>query len=125
MTDEQTALSRRAVACRGWRWMPGMSYWWVGSQDRVADEERGTLRTDGSLLPDFSDPATLGCLLHLVRTAWGAPRALVRLSSDGRSLHVFDVDRVNPTGGNWAAWLSDDRCPSEAEALVFALESAP
>ena len=25
MTNEQTALSRRAVACKGWRWMPGMN----------------------------------------------------------------------------------------------------
>jgi len=24
MTDEQIALARRAVACKGWRWLPGM-----------------------------------------------------------------------------------------------------
>jgi len=26
MTEEQIALGRRAVACRGWRWMPGMEF---------------------------------------------------------------------------------------------------
>jgi hypothetical protein len=25
MTDEMIALSRRAVACKGWRWMPGIA----------------------------------------------------------------------------------------------------
>lgn len=69
MTEEQIALARRAVACRGWRWMAGMSYWWNGHQDRVADTEPGTLRTNGELLPDLTDPATLGCVLALVREA--------------------------------------------------------
>ena len=26
MTDEQIALARRAVACKGWRWMAGMEF---------------------------------------------------------------------------------------------------
>jgi len=26
MTDEQIALAKRAVACKGWRWMPGMEF---------------------------------------------------------------------------------------------------
>ena len=25
MTDEMIALARRAMSCRGWRWMPGMA----------------------------------------------------------------------------------------------------
>lgn len=25
MTDEMSALARRAVACKGWRWLPGWS----------------------------------------------------------------------------------------------------
>ncbi len=28
MTEEQIALARRAVACRGWRWMGGMLRVW-------------------------------------------------------------------------------------------------
>ena len=120
MTEEQTALARRAVACKGWRWMPGM---------KVIDSVRmteGMLKfTHHSDLPDLTDPATLGCLLALVREAWGAPRALVRLSANGKSFHVFDVDRVT-MGGNWAAFLCGDRNHrTEAHALVAALEAAP
>jgi hypothetical protein len=64
-------------------------------------------------------------VLALVREAWSAPRALVRLSANGKSFHVFDVDRVT-TGGNWAAFLcGDHRIQTEEEALVSALEAAP
>ena len=135
MTEEQIALSRRAVACKGWKWLPGTSYWWVGSQDRVADEERGTLRTDGSLLPDLADPATLGCLLALVREAWRCPTVYVRQSTtrrvsdgviawevcdlwlDAEACRALGVDRQGSVG-SWGH-------ASEAEALVAALESAP
>jgi hypothetical protein len=110
------ALARRAVACPKWRWMPGTSYWWAGSQDRVADEERGTLRTDGSLLPDLTDPATLGCLLALVREAHGDPMLFAR----------FRGARVRP---DWmVSWDGSDVIATgatEAEALVAALERAP
>lgn len=130
MTPPQLDIARRAVACRGWRWMPGMlAIEWAapgmsltgGRPVRVDDGWHEV----GVWLPDLSDPATLGCLLHLVREAWGAPRALVRLSANGKSFHVFDVDRVT-ANGNWAAWLCDDRIwQTEAEALVAALEAAP
>ena len=73
--------------------------------------------------PDWTDAATVGALLGLVRDAWKAPRALVRLSGDSVSLHVFDVDCVT-VGGNWRAWLSPD-APTEPEALLRALLAAP
>ncbi len=147
MSPEMIELAKRAVACKGFRWMPGMRA--VGKfpnypvrihgfgenvqdpDDMLAADkwlpwqqpvEYGDHTYDGPYLPDLSDPATLGCLLALVREVRAAPRALVRLSSNGKSFHVFDVDRVT-AGGNWAAWLSDDRCPSEAHALVAALEA--
>lgn len=72
----------------------------------------------GDHLPDLTDPATLGCLLALVREAWG-----------DQSLSVlFDHD-----GGMWRVgrWEDDGlalRCrpaDTEAEALVAALEAAP
>lgn len=119
MTEEQIALARRAVACKGWRWMPGMADHW-GRRLREGD-----WLDPAAAFPDLTDPATLGCLLALVREAWGAPRALVRLSANGKSFHVFDVDRVT-MGGNWAAFLCGDLIPqTEAEALVAALEAAP
>jgi hypothetical protein len=120
VTDAQIALGRRAVACKGFRWMGGMK---VVDGFRVAESVVPMMFPVDT--PDLRDPATLGCLLALVREAWSAPRALVRLSANGKSFHVFDVDRVT-MGGNWAAFLCGDRIlQTEAEALVAALEAAP
>jgi hypothetical protein len=67
------------------------------------------------VLPDLSDPATLGCLLALVREAWGA-----------HDLHV----RPSPEGTHWRVYrcatsLNQGWADSEAKALVGALEAAP
>lgn len=62
--------------------------------------------------PDFTDPATVGCLLAMVREAWG-------------KLELYCA----PVGdGKWAVKVREDRLitgDSEAEALVAALEDAP
>jgi hypothetical protein len=59
-------LGRRAVACKHWRWMDGMvTFGFVGED-----------------VPDLSDPATLGCLLALVREAWKGNVAPVYPDSD-------------------------------------------
>ena len=98
MTDEMIDLGRRAVACKGWRWMPGMSLirrktgpaGGTGPRPTqlrvaltcghpcdagacVADVDRLPRPgpPDPHWVPDFRDPATLGCLLALVREAWG------------------------------------------------------
>jgi len=67
-------------------------------------------------VPDLDDPATLGCLLALVREAWGDPS-------------MYAQDR-GPDG--WWVWQSPANAgtvarhwPSEAEALIAALEAAP
>jgi hypothetical protein len=127
-------LAHRAVACKGWRWMPGMLDLFGRRVMCVWPDDLGIkwshipdncVVRDADALPDLTDPATLGCLLALVREAWSAPRALVRLSANGTSFHVFDVDRVT-MGGNWAAFLCGDRgLQTEAGALVAALEAAP
>ncbi len=135
MTDEQIALSRRAVACKGWRWMPGMR--------TVRDDGHGfhigctvaASKVKPEWLPDLQDPATLGCLLALVREAWRCPTAHVRQSR---------VRRVSDGLLAWEGvdlWLDAEACKklgtsregsvgcwgyaSEAEALVFLLETAP
>lgn len=128
MTVDWEELGKRAVACKGWKWMPGILGWRTthdGRQVRVRfvesveDQElvdpriyerkpskisimpSGHAVVDGwlevsTILPDLRDPATLGCLLLLVREAWGNPQL-----------------RVSRPDG------------SEAEALVAALEAAP
>jgi hypothetical protein len=155
MTDEQKALSRRAVACKGWRWVPGMaaqavladgavepvvgivvgfmdvlpSVWWP---DLLA---RRVHHPTEHLIPDLTDPATLGCLLALVREAWRCPTVYVRQSTTRRASDsviawevcdlYLDAEACRALGvpregsvGSWGHF-------SEAEALVFALESAP
>ena len=64
MSEEQwIELGKRLVACKHFRWMPGML---TDLGERVMDPDIFYLGT----FPDFRDPATLGCLLALVREAW-------------------------------------------------------
>jgi hypothetical protein len=96
-------LAKRAVACKGWKWMPGMKaqdqasrkdgpcsvrvYWTnlmmpdlhvahmggnTWSIPKKADTRNEALwRNDPTALPDFTDPATVGCLWSIV---WELPR---------------------------------------------------
>lgn len=165
MTEAQTALSRRAVACRGWRWMPGMRTMhnpeygvsgvpqtWVlpVSDGGLIDvgqhyQRRGQFPSAlgqcvpggglGTRLPDLTDPATLGCLLALVREAWRCPTVYVRQSTTRRVSDgviawevcdlYLDAEACRALGvpreGSVGSWGHG----SEAEALVAALESAP
>ena len=155
MTPEQTDLARRAVACRRWRWMPGMLAWrtthrgervqirLIDGLDQHAELtdprrvetipsgtrlfESGHSVVDGwhrveDLTPDLTDPATLGCLLALVREAWGDLRLV--------AIYVAAWNLGQSEG--WAVQCTDtclpvagEDYPSEAEALVAALEAAP
>ena len=140
------ALARRAVACRHWRWAPGMLIKTVGGPtDRIAgidstyihawaesqqtENPRGMWiryrldRMNKHGVPDLSDPATLGCLLALVREAWGIP-----------DLYAAPVEYVGPgPAPAWRAWAVEGpdlhvyttSGKTEAEALVAALEAAP
>ena len=74
--------------------------------------------------PDFSDPATLGCLLAAAREAWACP--ILRTSWEGPDLSPGEP--LPETGRMfWRAWLPGYPVgygATEAEALVAALESA-
>lgn len=150
MTPETEALARRAVACAAWRWMPGMVdqcgwrvlrvaslrdtecviaahddedvfQWWRNSTgwhcSRTEDgaPEVGLTRYQPPplWLPDLADPATLGCLLALVREAWGDQRLRVEGYPDCWRCVWWEGSRIVGLG------------PSEAAALVAALEAAP
>ena len=68
-------LGKRAIACKHWRWMPGMKWLLIESTEvcwplsyrsgRYPEVPEGV-----PVIPDLTDPATLGCLLFLVREAW-------------------------------------------------------
>jgi|DEB19_MinimDraft_3_1074340.scaffolds.fasta_scaffold23477_2 hypothetical protein len=111
------ALARRAVACRGWRWMPGMLLssprsWGL----RIVT---GPIEEHADAAPVLTDPATLGCLLALVREAWGDPY-LIATKERGScwiiAIHLCDAMLV---GGRYI------RGATEIEALIAALEAAP
>ena len=137
MTEAQTALSRRVVACKGWRWLPGMRTpevlqappWrlplWDNAVVLTAHEGEpvrvctilGKVRDlHPGAVPDLTDAATLGCLLALVREAWGDPK--INVVPFGASVWVVA----------YAGWLHKKAIAcgaTEAEALVAALEAAP
>jgi hypothetical protein len=137
-------LGKRAVSCKGWRWMPGMLASDAGkNQHRVIEHHAGReyittmLRNYNDahcessaravdLTPVLDDPATLGCLLALVRKAWNACRISICFSA-------YTPDETK----RWSAPISffkEQRdlvhVPSfygstQAGALVAALEAAP
>jgi hypothetical protein len=114
-----TDLAKRAVACKHWRWMPGMRRLTFDGghlyPSRVADD--GTYPGGLFPVPDLEDPATLGCLLALVREACGCPTLYCHYSTFSDSWLMID-----PRLG-WELGLLPKS--TEAEALVAALEDAP
>lgn len=112
-----TELAKRAVACTHWRWMQGMAT--IDDDIVVEATYSGDLRVFhhdytetepiGWALPDLDDPATLGCLLHLVRKKY-IKGASVIMGGD-RWYYVISIGVLIASGD------------SEAEALVAALEA--
>ncbi len=139
MTEQDwIELGRRAVACKGWRWMPGMLALDSTAEEhpaRVIDARRSVVYedTDGAIheavvsrsdVPDLRDAATLGCVLALVREAWNMPR-LALVCSNGRWRVIIDgLDvrfpirapaRNNTEAAALVAALWRDECPEQFE----------
>lgn len=145
MTEEQIALGRRAVACKGWRWMAGMvaihpnvsvsrvlfgqgysfvgahrrelktksPSWWQGWSGQVQHGQYGYAGFEHCTpIPDLEDPATLGCLLALVREALNRTRVHVLYVEGLYRWECADNRTVHGVGA------------TEAEALIETLEYA-
>ena len=90
---------------------------------------------DADALPDLTDPATLGCLLALVRAAWGQPEMCCCCSiAPGWGVYLALVREA--WGQDEAFCYREQWCvetpqkgyvygATEADALVAALEAAP
>jgi hypothetical protein len=139
-------LPQRAIACRGWRWLhPSIALSRLGGEYVVLNDasgpwKDGIARTElyvyelagddngprwrnaDEFVPDLECPATLGCLLALVREAW-ASRGFVSVRHPvAASLgEPWDVVVYN-AGGDLVIRFGG---ATEAEALVNALENAP
>ena len=141
-------LARRAVACPGWAWRPGM----LARPDpnrtvtpELAWSDRFRVLGDGEVggpcgapegwLPDLDDAATKGAVLGLVREAWGSPAAQATPVTERR----LPAGSVSWTDCVWvvlgwrvAVYDAADHVfgslrapyPTEAAALVAALEAA-
>ena len=135
MSPETEALARRAVACKGWRWMPGMLMQIRFRDHPCAPVEAGRMeqRIDGNRpgdylfahrwmglteeqhdpLPDLTDPATVGCVLALVRERTAPGVTTFCIGSE------WTVGQHNALAFDLAAgWHA-----TEAAALVDALEA--
>jgi hypothetical protein len=131
MESDKIELAERLMSSGRWRWMPGMRtingrrLAVVFGASRTAavlcdlrdDANSDTEDLQGEL-PDLNDPATVGCLLALVREAWGMPTGITVTYSSDEGL--WGVSWSGATHGGCCG-----RGETEGEALVAALESAP
>jgi len=77
----------------------------------------------GATDPDFTDPATLGCVLAVVREAWGDPGlAVVGAYKSAECMWVVAGTGRISSAAFWR--MAQETHTSEAEALVAALEAA-
>ena len=138
-----TELGQRVVKCEHWRWMPGMRALDFSDEEhpaRVIDHRCSVVYEDNggaihesvvsrSDVPDLDDPATLGCLLALVRAACEpnrAPGDWPMVCTYQSQVKKWGVGAwLNESGKATFAALVLPTFDTEAEALVAALEAAP
>ena len=123
MNERQTQLSEQLVASKHWRWMSGML-----DSDGNRTKAFSLLDVEGlDRYPILDDPATIGCLLALVREVYG-PRVWL-MWSRGRAPRMEGGDsgfcELRDAFGRrvFSGEIVEHR--TEAEALAAALLEAP
>ena len=118
-------LAKRAVAAKGWRWMPGMhtdGMLVVDVDDDGMDVVRkGTVQelSFEYAFPDLDNPATRGCLRTLVREAWSED-IVITVGPGWWSIKAGNQHR-GISDREWDGALTE----SLLHGLVAALEAAP
>ena len=113
-------LAKRAISCKHWRWLPGMlagysddrPWYRLTEADKYGIPTRCEPPNWRSAWPALTDPATLGCLLAIVRDAHRD--AYMSTGNDGPTWVVRDCDGYVVCTGT-----------SERAVLVAALKAAP
>jgi hypothetical protein len=96
-------------------WMPGMLACIYRDDGSLMGSNRHGKPGPG-FFPDWTDPATLGCLLAMVREAWG-------------DSYIYFGSSLSTKRKRWSWVMGGGDCigqgDTEAEALLAALEAAP
>ena len=136
MTPEQIDLARQLVTSPHWRWLSGCRWrfdlphhadlWqvhdplWIDEDGVVLKNTPPTAR--GRVVIDLSDPATVGCIAHLVIEAWGAAPVYVRPSLNRR----WYICAPNPAGRQAGVpWRDTYATPGEAWATLLLAAPEP
>jgi hypothetical protein len=124
-------LAERVIKCQHWRWMAGMLVRYSDGKPwyRLTEADSYGIRPPKyrppdprRAWPDLTDPATLGCLLALVREAWEPRRGDDSIASTIQVGKKWGVGAR--AGSETLALIVLPSFASEAEALVAALEAA-
>jgi len=110
----------RAMKSKHWKWIGGMRVYFPETKSyiRIPDGEYEDLPGG---LPDVSDPATVGCLLSLVRLAYKDNSIYVRMGEGKAMDDLYAIPRWEVKG------RACNACgyPLEGLALIDALDGAP
>jgi hypothetical protein len=129
-----TAAARYRAACAALGlpvWRPGMLAILAPSAPSARIVGHGIDDMDAldrsGAVPDFTDPATIGILLAAVREAWRDPGLCTILQ--WKSSQAFWWSTTGADGDEYRGIprrppLSTERCGTEADALIAALEAA-
>jgi len=124
MNNHLKTISQHVVDLYHWEWMPGMKdlQGWrlyeefpIGGWNAIGGQWEEDQLSYLPTYPDFSDSATVGCLLTLVRKVWNDPAITAFAIRKDDAKIVWSLHTENPNLSSLAEFQF------EAELLVAAL----